>query len=458
MRSVVVKFLGCLLLAVGVQAWAGPTLKLDAAGRRTLEIGADEQLRLEHWGNGAYMGPEHKSADEGGNAVEYFRMRERVWGKLTLSPDVLVYGRITHRWQYFTAHPKIFTTNTSPWHYPDEVIVDNLYLNLDKIGGSGWSLRGGRFDLADAKGKPLFGNGMLFYDGTGRDGGRTLYFDGALATWQGEKDIVRLAGLFGKREEWFPAINDQGRQLRRGDSYIGGGAWTHQFCKQFQTEASFFHVNIRDNVAHAEEAALEVPAIRVFGELHPLVEYSVEYAREYGSYQGGVKNGAMQDACGSMLDARLNLKTPEGTALQPVFKLEYTMFSGDSQATTGKYEGWHPLFAEYPIWREELYPQTQKWTNLHQYRLACELTVRNGDKSGVGKLVVTPVWATLWADRADAGTGGGEHVGELPSLFVDYQVKSWWKASLQSSYFLPGNYFADRQGGEWIRLEMTFTY
>ena len=113
---------------------------------------------------------------------------------------------------------------------------------MESIGGSGWSLRAGRFDLLDEKGKPLFGNGMVLLDGTPRDGGRSLYFDGVLATYRpdNERDTFRLAALYGDSKEWLYAINDQDRSLRRGDTWIGGGSWVHSFCKEFNTELYYY--------------------------------------------------------------------------------------------------------------------------------------------------------------------------------------------------------------------------
>jgi hypothetical protein len=56
------------------------------------------------------------------------------------------------------------------------------------------------------------------------------------------------------------------------------------------------------------------------------------------------------------------------------------------------------------------------------------------------------------------GTGGGGHIGELAALYVDYQVNAWWKISLSATEFMPGGYYGDGHNGEWIRLEMTFTF
>ncbi len=455
----------------GGWAQAGTTIKLDKEGTRKLEIGADEQLRVENYSRAIMMtgGPQYTDANRGPD-YQYFRMRERVWGKLTLSPDIFVYGRLAHRWQYYTSRPGINNINTVPqgastWRFPDEVVLDNLYLNLDKVGGSNWSLRLGRFDLTDGpKNDPVFGNGMLFKDGTGRDGGRTAGMDGILATWKGEKDTIRLAGLYGTQEDWISPLNDKERVVRRGDTWVGGGAWTHTFAKAFKTEAYFFHFEIKDPLSDRENAQLEVPGLRIFGDLHPLVDYSVEYARQFGTYQNNVVGGPMKQASGFMLDARLNLKTPEGTTWQPVLKLQYTLFSGD-HGGTGGFEGWHPVLGDGALYREECYyiiNGAGRWTNLHQYRASLDMTVLPGDakRGNVGKLQVAPGWASLHADRGETGggLGGGTHYGEMPTLFVDYQVTKWWKASLQTAYFIAGDYYKPSRNGAWVRLEMTLTF
>jgi hypothetical protein len=212
----------------------------------------------------------------------------------------------------------------------------------------------------------------------------------------------------------------------------------------------------------------QVPGLRLFGDLHPLLGYSVEYARQWGQYQAGDPSGEMQEMAGYMLDLRLDVRTPEDTALNPVFKLQYTVFSGDDPNSHERYEGWHPLFADnVALFRDECYYTINNgnWTNLHQYRVACEMVLRAGNSraGNAGRLTVTPAWSSLHADcgantTSGNGSGGGSHIGEAPSFAVDYQVKSWWTASLMGAYFIPGSYYQDGKPGEWIRLMMTFTY
>ncbi len=439
----------------------------DKDGNPVLSLGGDTSLRLEHYSREAYIRNMNPTRANQGPATEFYRQQTRLWADWHLTQNVELFTRVAHRWQDFSSRSGDNRANKASWEWPDEVVIDNLYLNFDKIADTGWSLRFGRMDLTEKNDKgvigPMFGNGMVLFEGTPGDGSRTLYFDGLVATYKAEQDVLRLFAFYNQYKDEFIVINNRDRRLSVGDSSIVGAYWTHKFDKIFNTDLYLMGVDVHDEQYDNQNMQMATPGVRVFGSPHDLVDYSLEYAQQIGKYQAGVRAGDKVNAYGSMVDARVNLKTPTGTVLQPEFQFEYTWFSGDDPGDGDSYGGWVSSFAGYPIWTEELMPNMLggNWTNLHQFRLAVPLQVVPK------KVTVTPSYAYLLADHtsyAMAGGGGangdGAVIGHLIGIVARYQITSWWSTSFIVSTLIPGDYFDAGDAGtqEWIRLETRLSF
>ena len=439
----------------------GYTIKFSENQRLT--IGGDEQLRLEYYDRSALC---IEGYPENGPAMEYVRARERLWMRLDLADNLFAYMRLVHRWQYYSSRPAPGSNNNNAygtaeyaaWAWPDEVIFDNLFIDYSKIGGTGWSVRLGRQELVDyATGAPLFGNAMVLLEGTPADTGRTIYFDGAVVRWDGEKDHVKFFGFYDTYRDQTVVINDRERTLNMGNTGVVGADATHQFSKALNLEAYYMYVDIDDAVG--TPGHFSIAGGRVFGapeQLNEQVDYSLEYAQQFGEFMD-------TDISGMMVDARLGFTGPKDTPLDPKLSFECTYFSGDKPSTTD-YEGWLPVFDAYPIWREELLPQSYRgaWSNMYQYR--AELKLR---KLPVKGLTCAAAYAWLQADQPDCsnpgnggqgGFGSGRDIGQLVSAFVDYRVTPWLMFSFQSAAFFPGNHYEDGHNSKWLRFETTFTF
>jgi hypothetical protein len=458
-----------LMTAVTVLTVGGALVRAEhvikLGDTQTLTIGADVRARLDHYDRDAYNIDRDAFANrraapfENGPAVQYLRMRERVWGKLELAPDVFFQARAVNRWHYYSSRQQ--TDNNSGkagYEAPDEVIFDNFYFNWGHIGESDWSVRLGRQDI-------VLGNGMVLLEGTPMDAGRTIYFDGVVTTWEPtERDTVKFLALYDTYKDETVVINDRNRRLRRGDTLVLGTYYTHKFSKAFNADLYYLYVNIDDPELSQDGAgrdrlnvAMSVPGIRLFGAPHALFDYSAELAKQFGECTATSGRGANVDRDaemgGWMGDLRLGFKTCDGTPLSPKLNLEYTYMSGDDNTSMQEFEGWHPVFAEYPIWREELIPNLNRgnWTNLHQPRAEVQLQLAKD-------LKLTTAYAVMIADYQSGGTGGGSHIGDVASLFVDYKVNKYLNFSLQVAEFFPGNYYRDGHNTEWVRFETTITF
>jgi hypothetical protein len=465
-----IKFIGLRLLAVGgmlaaVSAVAGYTWEYSE--KTTCEFGADVRLRLTHFDRNA-ISPDWGllPSSSQGPALEYMRMRERVWACFNFKDIGCFNVRLVNRWQHFSSN--IGDNNRrdgTTWRFPDEVIIDQFNFELENFLQTGWSLTLGRQDF-------ILGNGMVVLEGTPYDQGRTIYFDGISARRNWEKDSLTLFAFYSDYKDRFTLLNDQNRRLRRGDTLLAGVDWVHRFSPCLNTDLYYLHVDIDDDRETAaesdasernhpadENAVLDVFGARVFGSYGPQVSYSFELAKEIG------ERAESADFSGMMADARLTLTAKEGTPLAPSLLLEFTHFSGDDQSSTDEFEGWHPLFAEYPIWREELLPIlfNGNWTNLSQYRTELRLRLYDSEKIGVA---FRGAFAYLKADESTTplvnapGAGGfGDHMGNLYSAFLDVALKQQnIVVSLEGAEFKPGDYWADGHAAEWLRLQIVYTY
>lgn len=460
------------LLAAEVQPYVmGDGIKIKFDEQRSLTLGGDIRFRLENYDRESRNLNTDKLPN--GPWIHYTRTRERVWADLQLGDGMFFKARLVNRWQYYWSNQGGNNTDegdnsagtTNVWKFPDEFIFDQFQFGLNNINGSNFSVLAGRQDL-------ILGNGMIMAEGTTWDGGRTIYFDGVSANWVQDQDpkkntdTAKAFAFYNAYKDEAPVINDQNRKLRRGDTGVLGGQWIHQWDanKVVNTDAYLLYVDADSSDMEntwpcppfPKSYSVTIPGLRIFGQPHKLVDYSVEAAREFGDYGTGNE----QDVTGTMIDARLGLALPFGQeeGYKPKFNLEYTYFSGDDKTTSDTFEGWIPVLDEYPIWREELYmPYGTAWpdfsfTNLHQYRVAYEMFVLPK------KVKVTAAYAYLRAEQGENGSGCGSNRGHLLTAFVDYTPKPWLSFALETSTLFPGDYYQNGNVAHFVRLQTTIKF
>jgi hypothetical protein len=440
----------CLSAGAGYTPGQGQTFNLGAEGIDAT-IGADMRIRLEGYER-TVVDPEMcLPTSEFGPAYEYLRVRTRLWLGVKVQDWMKFNARLVNRSQYFSSRPGENNDGWRTWEFPDETIFDQLNLQLPNIADSDWSLTIGRQDL------PL-GNGMVFLEGTPYDQGRTIYFDGVSAVMKKANDTLKLFAFYNRyQDKTLPVINEQHRRLSRGDIFTAGAYWTHTFRKCLSTDLYYIFADVMDNAATGDlgddDAEMHTAGLRLFGAPHDQIDYSLEFARELGPRQVEAF-----DLSNTLIDARLTLKAPKDTKLSPSLLLQYTFFSGDKPETEG-FEGWDPMFATYPIFREELLPIMfggRGFSNLHQGRLEGRVAISK-------TVSVATAYAYLRADQDDlsmsGGRGGsGSCFGQLVSAFVDYKPRPYLSFALEVAEFYPGSYFEDGDNSTWGRFQTTLTF
>lgn len=463
MKRLMVGFLTLVMATTGL-ARAGYTWEY-AEGKKCA-FGADMRLRLTHWDRDL-LTPGLDFGATQGNEIEYLRVRTRVWGCFDINEDtqlMLRLGNRIHEVSSSLADPNnVYDgSETSNWAFPDEVYIDNLYLDMKNVMDSDWSLRLGRQDV-------MLGNGMVVLEGTPYDQGRSIYFDGAVATYKTECDTVKLLALYNEYKDRAVFVNDQERRLRRGDIGVLGAYWTHRINDSMNTDLYYIFADITDDATDLGESGetgaaqrmhgpdenvnLHIVGARLFGNPSAAMSYSLEAAQQMGRAEMADNDAHLE---GQMLDARVTMKASEGTKMSPSLLLQYTYFSGDNPDTADDIEGWHPAFAEYPIFREELTAiyNNGNWTNLNQARALLTLKVRDAESF---PMTLSTGYAYLTAEKAD-GTGEGKELGHLVSAFLDIGVSKNVKVSLEAAHFDPSGYFDNGSAAEWLRCQTVLTF
>ena len=454
-----------LLAALFVgQAALATGLKLEYAEGKFLTVGGDVRVRFESWDRDVVWPEGPPPAIGKGSNVEYLRVRTRLMLGLDLWDGAKLDVRLTNRSHHVSSH-YLDPNNPGPatWQFPDETIVDQLTLTLtDALGVDGLTLKLGRQDF-------ILGNGMVMLEGTPYDQGRSIYFDGLTAKYQTECDVLTGFVFYNEYKDDFVFIDDQNRTLRRGDIFTTGFDWVHTFSDVVKTDLYYIFVDVHDNNTTASQRHFEKDSnarfhtlgARVFGSPNEWLDYSLEVAHQFGDYEENPNVGSPTegeaDAEGWFVDARLTAKFADAM-FSPKVMFEYSYFSGDDTSTTDKYEGWDPVFAEFPMYREELLAimLNGSWTNLHIYRLEANLKLHE-------RVSCTCAAAHLRADEGDNGRpgfggGNGSHFGELYSAFLDIKLHERVTTKLESAFFFPGSYWAGNEQSEWLRWETVFTF
>lgn len=166
------------------------------------------------------------------DSADYYRLRTRVWGKVTHEDDFGAYLRLGNE---FRGYHDPNSSDKNKNQFPDEVFIDNLYFDFKNIGDR-VDVRVGRQDVKE-------GAGRVVSDGTPGDGSRSAYFNAILAKVRMlEKSDVDLMGT------WNPYRDDAtlGNPYNAYDltKYKSGNLRDHRYSKMDeQGLMAYMHYN-----------------------------------------------------------------------------------------------------------------------------------------------------------------------------------------------------------------------
>ena len=444
---------------------------LGAQGGIDFDAGADLRIRQELMKNvpGLPNGGLLMRARRGG-FTDHMRFRPRVWGEVKWTTQNWgswrIYTRLTDEFRWCPEPYK--NTHT----FPDEVIIDNLFIEGKGIFDGFLDLKVGRQDLYG-----LYGLDHIFVDGTPGDGSRTTYGDLAGFTFnfteESKLDLFTLYDFDDTDVRWGtdrskhtpstcldPAVGDP-----EMDDWGVGAIWGSNLAKWLPYQAFVMQKYTRGfedsrGVDHPWRQR-ELVGAKLVPQLDE--EWSLQFE---GMGQVGC-DGDGATLSGWSTYAGINWKSATASVFKPFGKFGYHFMSGDEDAAdeTGGNSAWDPMWARGVNDSEMFLYGTHYgaawWSNMHYVKttLGMELGRRHRIEGSCG-----PLFA---AAKDGMGGGDGAFKGFLSQARYDFPI---WLADkskgerfevfghVLAEFFNPGDYYETDKPGFFFRWQVEFKF
>ena len=442
----------------------------------SFDAGADLRIRQEIMKNvpgtpgGGVLSPVARNKSK-----NHMRFRARVWGELSLGEHFRLFSRFTDepRWN-------VTPQNTRACTFPDEVILDNLYLEGLALFDGALDFRFGRQDMWE-KGRNLYGLDHVFMDGTPGDGSRTVYTDMARATWHvteesqldgfvlydSDRNKLRwgtgrarnrsLNGLGGND----PEMDEFGAGLVWGSNMGGPDAVPYQLFTVFKKEYSYH----RKGVKHPGKDLTAIGA-----RIRPRVSEDLSFDFEGISEVGETSDGRFCNAWSGFAGVDYHPHVDWG--FSPRAKLSFHYMSGDKNAARedGGHGAWDPLWGrgvnDSELFLYGTHYGAAWWSNMSY--LKATLMADFGRYHSLS-LCTGPMFAAEEDGLGHADRGGGDFKGLLSQarygfpLLVAPKNASGMKrfeifGHLLAEFFNPGDYYDSRRPSWFVRWQIDFKF
>lgn len=410
--------------------------------------GASLRVRHEFWKN---ISDQENDAKDNRN---YFRIRYSFDGTLSFNEKIIAYTRLTDEFKAYTYFYQSTNRKKGINFDIDETVFDNLYLDVKDVLGAPVDIRLGRQDFMGT-----YGEGFLIYDGTPGDGSRTHYFNAFKTSWRmtpaNQLDFIYINDP--RYDSFLPIINenDPSRTLNATSEEAYVLDWQNKKIKNLTFEGYYIYKKEDDKGGvrlQSQKSRINTPGFFTKYQFDPFAVRG-QLACQKGNY--GLHG---REALGGYVFLDRDFKK---ISWAPQASVGFIYLSGDDPST-GKNEGWDPLFSRQP-WMSELYSLsynsesgTNYWTNLRMWR--GELTWKIGSKI---KPTVRYNFLQANDNPASAGfaLGSGKNRGQLPQVKVDYAFTKDITAYILAEYFIPGNFYADSADESlFVRTELKIKF
>lgn len=440
-----------------------------AQGEVDFNAGADVRIRQELMNNVPAMpnGSVWGNAKRGG-FTDHMRFRERVWGEVKfLSEDIGNFRFYTRLNDEFRWCPEPYKNKNT---FPDEVILDNLYLEGKGLFDGFLDFTFGRQDIYN-----LYGLDHIFIDGTPGDGSRTVYSDMARMclnfTEESKLDLFALYNFDDSDVRWG---TDRGKHRSLTglggpadpdmDDWGFGAVWGSNLGKMLPYQLFV----MQKNSDTYERAGKKVPRTqRELMGFKVMPRLNEEWSLQF---EGMSQVGA--NGCGDMLTgwssyAGINWKSSTDSSIKPFGDLGYLYRSGSDDAADeeGGHSGWDPMWARGVSESEMmLYGGNYGlawWSNMHYIRLT--IGVDLGPHHRVSAFS-GPMFA---ANQDGMGGGDGMFMGYMNQVRYDFPL---WIADkkkgerfeifghLLGEFFNPGDYYETDKPAFFLRWQVEFKF
>ncbi|MEW6755257.1 MAG: hypothetical protein AB1505_30390 [Candidatus Latescibacterota bacterium] len=438
----------CAALLAGM-LWAG---RADAAA---FTWGGDFRLRQ--------CNIEDVHLRNGGNiqVLSFFRIKPALWGQYSPSAKLALYLRVTDEMRKWVQPEN--RTGMYAYKYPDEVVVENLYVDLKGLAGGKLDLRLGRQNL-------IYGTGKILLDGTPGDGSRTIYMDALRASYRAsDRMTVDLLGIYNLAEN--PLVTgDEERNLTNLTlqdvdnemNELGAGVYLKHkgLSDAYPFEAYYLFKQQAEYATAAgdrDAANLNTIGGRVMPKLGSTLAGNLELAYQLGS-MGDV------DLSGYMLDAKVTHSCPRLAARKGQASLGLYVLSGDDPDTQDKGEAWNAPFARWPQYSElYIYSYAADRGSVADWQNLLMPYVEIG--ANVGPAVNSTALLGYMRAMQDDGPGDGQGRGLLFTLWNKFEVAKGMvrQSDALTGHFLielakPGDYYVAEATSMFLRWQLNYQF
>ena len=447
------------ILAVVLVSGAALAQQAEAAKTPAFKWGADLRIREEAFDDIPILADPPGITRGGEN--NYFRFRSRLWGSAAWEP-VTLYGRLANEFRHY-----LEPDTPSAWDWPDEIVVDQLYLNAKGLLDGAVDLRVGRQDM-------LYGAGRVVLEGTPKDGSRTIFFDAARISWHpNAQAVVDLIGIYNRAEaglEIGPLDRDNtGFDKYSNDLTESGGGLYATFKNLPDLPAECYYL-FKDESAWDSFAPGTPPqpekrpgrqthtiGARLLPKLNGQIGFEFEGAAQFGETDDD------RDVSGYLGYGGAIWTLPvEVAKVRPTLTAGLYYLSGDDPDTADKDEGWNPLWARYPQF-SELYiyafdaEKAGYWSNVLYPSLTAAIAF--------DKLHKLSLSAGVMYAPEENGPGGGDRRGALYTARYDFPIASGLLAARDKMYghllaecLDPGDYYRVGDTAYFLRWELVYSF
>ena len=438
---------GVILAAAAIASAAEP-IALSASAECV--FGGDIRIRQVHFDQIPIVADPPGVTRGGEN--HFFRFRTRLWTRANFSEQVGIYARLVNEFRHYE------TGADKNWDWPDEAVIDALFLDLKGMYGGMVDARIGRQDI-------IYGTGKLVLEGTPKDGSRTLYHDAVrLSVHTGEKNTIDFFGIYNQPENQL-ALGSENRDLTGYDPAFNdvteSGAGIYMMNRQLETcpfEAYYIYKRESSWITRNEEEIrgrdIHTVGTRWMPRNTRGTSANIELAYQFGetdddrNLEAWMADAVVRQGFGSLPGA-------------PVLGAGIYHITGNDPETN-RDEGWNPLWARFPQY-SELYvyafdaEAAGRWSNVSMPYISLSCTPNES-----GRLALL---AGYMSAPEKSGPGGGGERGWLGTARYDITLaqrvftnKDRLFGHLLLEVFEPGDYYNVRKTAHFARWEISYEF
>ena len=428
------------------------------------DAGVDLRIRQELMENVPCLpGSDMPAAASRGEFTNHIRFRPRIWGEVKFE-NFRLYTRLTDEFRWCPEPYK------NAYTFPDELILDNLFLEGMELFDGLLDFRIGRQDLYGA-----FDLNHVFVDGTPGDGSRTTYTDmAAIKLHVDETSSIDFFALYNVDDSAIRWGTERGNH--RSLTGLGGGAepemddwgygiiWNSQLADFIPYRLFVLQKNTmefeRDGVVHPWTQR-ETIGTKVTPRLNEEWTLQLEAMGQVGC------NGEGATLSGWSTYAGVNWRSATESTIKPFGSLGYHFMSGDDDAAEedGGHGAWDPIWArgvnDSEMFLYGTHYGTAWWSNMHYVKLTAGLEFGRSHRLDGN---VGPMFAA-----AQDGLGGGDGFFKgmlyqlnyaFPILLADKTKGERFEivGHLLAEFFNPGNYFETEKPAWFFRWQVEFRF